>query len=150
MPRVTHESVIHAPPEAVFAALTDPKAREQWLTTMKESPVDGAIGVGTRIPARRNASGSSSTYELTVTAMEPPRRIVLSVRRNGAPAGAGGYELSAADDGATRALAFAEYELPLLARVMAPLVAANLEKGLAADLSGLKRFVESRRTTAPA
>jgi carbon monoxide dehydrogenase subunit G len=144
MPRLTRETRIAASPDAVFACLADPKERAQWLTSMKESPVEGALRVGSRIAARRTAPGSKSTYELTVTRLDAPRQIAMDIRRNGAPAGTGGYDL-APDGGGTLVRAFAEYELSGLQKMMGPIVSAGLQNELDADLRGLKRYAEGKR-----
>jgi uncharacterized protein YndB with AHSA1/START domain len=145
VPRITREIVINAPPEAVFDALTDPKRRREWLTTMDESPPDGPLMAGSRVPAKRRATGSTSTYELEVTALDAPRRLETLVRRNGADAGAGGFKLTPEAGDRTRVSGFASFKLPFVQRVLTPVVTANVEKGLVADLTALKRHVEDTR-----
>jgi uncharacterized protein YndB with AHSA1/START domain len=143
MPRVTRERVVRAPPERVFAALTDPRERVQWLASMAETPGDGPLRVGTRVEARRKALGSRSRYEMTVLALEPGRRLETAVRRNGEPVGKGGYELSPVAEG-TRVRAWGEFELSGLQKMMTGVVSLGMEKELEADLAALQRHVEAR------
>lgn len=143
MPRVTRERVVRAPPERVFAALTDPRERALWVASMAETPGPGPLRVGARVEARRRAPGSRSQYEMTVTALEPGLRLETAVRRNGEPVGKGGYELSPAPEG-TRVRAWAEFELHGLQRMMTGVVALGAEKELDADLAALQRHVETR------
>lgn len=143
MPRIEREIVVAAAPDAVFHALVTPAERVRWMTTMEETPLATALEPGARISARRRDALSRSRYDLRVTALEAPRRIETEVRRNGSAAGRGGYHVFPHEDGA-RVVGFAEFELGGLQRVMTPLVSANLEKGLEADLMSLKRHVEAR------
>lgn len=141
MTRLVRETLVRAPPETVWAALVEPNARQAWLASMAETPADAPLSVGTVVRGRRKAPGSRSSYESVVRVLDAPRRLEMDVRRNGAPAGRGGYELAADADG-TRVRAFAEYELTGLQRMMGPVVAAGLQGELDADLAGLKRHVE--------
>lgn len=143
MTRVTRETTIRAAPDLVFRHLTDPAERAQWLTSMTESPTDPTLRVGSKVPARRKDPSSTSKYEMTVTKLENARKIETSIKRNGSSAGSAGYDLAPAADG-TRVVAFAEFELPFLARMMAPVVEANLRKELDLDLASLKKHVESK------
>ncbi len=123
--------------------MSDPRERDRWITSMRERVPDGPLAVGVRIPARRSDPASRSTYELTVTVLDPPSLIETSIRRNGAPAGRAGYEVRPAPGGAI-ARAFAEFELSGLQRLLGPIVAANLQREMDADLASLKRHVEGR------
>lgn len=142
MPRITREVTVQAPPEVVYAAVADPAARARWLTSMRETPPEGPLRVGSRIPARRTAAGSRSQYELTVAVLDPPRRIETAIRRNGQDRGRGGYEIHPAAEGA-RVVSFAEYELAGLERLMGPAVEMGLRQEMEADLQSLKRHVET-------
>jgi uncharacterized protein YndB with AHSA1/START domain len=145
MPRLTRERLVKAPPETVWTLLVDPAQRATWLQSMKEEPAGGgALRVGSRVKARRTAHGSRSTYESVVTRLEPQRLLAMDVSRNGEPAAKGGYELHVAAGG-TRVVAFAEYELKGLQKVMGPVVAAGLERELEADLGGLARVAEAAK-----
>lgn len=143
MPRVTRETTIRAAPDVVYRHLTEPGERAAWLTSMTESPTEPTLRVGSRVPARRKDPSSTSKYEITITRLEIGKRIETAIKRNGASAGTAGYDLAPAPDG-TRVVAFAEFELPLLARVMAPVVEANLRKELDLDLASLKKHVEGQ------
>lgn len=148
MPRVQREALVRAPLARVFHAVSDAAERRAWLASMAEEPIAGALGVGTRIPARRKAAGSRSRYEITITALDAPRHIASSVKRNGEPVGTGGYDLEAVGDG-TRVRAWGEFELSGLQKMMTPVVAAGMEKELDADLAALKKHVESSAGRAP-
>ena len=141
MPRVVRERVVRAPPERVYAALTDPQERVRWLASMAETPGEGPLRVGTRVEARRKAPGSRSRYEMTVLALEPSRRLETAVKRNGEPVGKGGYDLAPVPEG-TRVRAWGEFELHGLQKMMTGVVALGMEKELDADLAALQRHVE--------
>jgi uncharacterized protein YndB with AHSA1/START domain len=142
VPRLTRERVVRAPPERVWSLLTDPAERARWLRSMKEEPATEPMRVGARVKSRRTAPGSRSTYESTVRTLEPPRLLAMEIRRNGEPAGTGGYELHKHADG-TRVVAFAEYELKGAQKLLGPVVHAGLVKELDADLAGLAARAEN-------
>lgn len=143
MPRVVREVVIRADPEAVFALLVDPRERALWVQSMKETTTETVLRVGSRIAGRRTAPGSASRYEMTVVALEPPRRVEAEVRRNGVLVGHAGQDVLPDPQGA-RVRGFGEVHLTGIQRMMAPLVTANMEKELESDLAALKRHAEAR------
>lgn len=143
MPRVLRKMLIEAHPDDVFQALTTPADRARWVTTMVEESGASSLSAGSRILAKRRDPSSRSRYEITVRTLDRPRRLETEVHRNGAAAGRAGYLLTPEGTG-TRVEGWAEFELSGLTRLMAPLVTANLEKGLEADLASLKRHVESK------
>lgn len=142
MPRIVREAIVRAAPERIFHLLADPTERAKWLVSMKESAIEGPLQVGTRIPARRSAVTSRSTYEIVVTRLDAPNAIETDVRRNGSHAGKGGYELAAVPEG-TRVRAYGEFELTGLQRMMTPMVAAGMEREIDSDLASLKRAAEA-------
>lgn len=143
MGHVAREITIRAPPERVFQSLIEPTQRATWATTFEEQPLDGPLRVGARIPARRRASTSGSRYELVVTALEPSRKLAMDVHRNGRHSGSGAFELEATTDG-TRVRNVGTFELPLLQRMMEPVVALALAREMESELNALKRHVEGR------
>lgn len=143
VPRIVRERVVAAPPDHVWRLLTDPAERARWLRSMKEEPGAGALAVGQRVKAKRTAPGSHSAYESTVTRVEAPRLLEMEIRRNGEPAGKGGYELHASGTG-TKVQAFAEYELKGMQKMLGPVVQAALTKELDDDLSGLAARAEGK------
>jgi uncharacterized protein YndB with AHSA1/START domain len=143
MPRVVREVVVRAPPELVFACLVDPRERAQWMQSMSETIADPTLRVGSRIAGRRRSPGSASRYEMTIVALDPPRRIEADVRRNGDHVGCAGQEVVPDPQGA-RVRSFGEVKLTGLQRVAAPLVQAGLEKEIDTDLAALKRHAEER------
>ena len=142
MPRVEREALIRAPPERVFELVSRPSERARWLTTFKEAPGPEHLALGARIQAKRNDPASRSSYEILVTALDAPHRFATEIRRNGEPAARGGFEITPRPDGA-KVRGWAEFELKGLQRMLLPLVTANTEKGLEADLASLKRHAES-------
>lgn len=141
MTRVAKDILVKAPPERVFAALTDPAQRARWIASMRESGSGTALAVGSRVEGRRTAPTSRSLYHLTVRKLEAPRALEMDIVRNGDPAGRAGYELAAAPEG-TRVKAWAEAQLKGLQKLAAPMVAKGLEDELTVDLASLKKFVE--------
>lgn len=142
VPRFTREVVVHAPPATLWRLLVEPAQRARWLTSMREEPAAAPLALGTRVPGRRTAPGSRSAYASVVTRFEPGHALELELHRNGEAAGKGGYELRAAGEG-TRVVAFAEYELTGLLKLIGPAIAVGLQQELERDLASLKRVAES-------
>ena len=85
---------ITAPAVRVWALLTDAKAMPSWNSTITSVEGDIALGqkIATRVPV------SPRTFVLTVTAFEPPRRMVW--RDGGLPMFEGVREYTLTEDGA--------------------------------------------------
>lgn len=142
MTRVVKETTVRAPPERVFAALTDPAQRARWVASMRESGEGAPLAVGGVVEARRTAPTSRSHYRMRVLRLEAPRMLEMDVERNGEHVARAGYELAPAPDG-TKVRAWGEAHLKGLQRLAAPMVAKGMEDEMAVDLAGLKRFVEA-------
>lgn len=144
MAPVVKEIVVARPPMQVFAALVEPRQRAAWSTTFLEEPLPqgAAVQVGTRIRATRRGSTSGSRYELTVTALDPGRRLAMALARNGKRVAHGAFELEPVPGG-TRVRSVSELELSGLQRVMEPVLAQAAAKEMESELASLKRHVES-------
>ena len=142
MTRVHRDIVVNAPPERVFAALTDPAQRARWVASMRERGSPGAIAVGTVVEGHRTAPGSRSTYRMTVRRLEAPRALEMEVERNGDRVGRAGYELIGVPEG-TKVRGWGEVELKGLQKLAAPMVAKGMEDELTVDLAGLKKHCEA-------
>jgi uncharacterized protein YndB with AHSA1/START domain len=140
---IVKEATVAAPPELVFRALTDPAERAEWQSSFDEAPLEGPLVVGTRIRATRRGSTSGSTYELAVTGLDAPRRLAMDAYRNGHLVARTAFALAPAGAG-TRVRSEAEVKLSGLQRMLAPVVNAEMEKRLDAELASLKRHVEKR------
>ena len=81
---VAIESTIETPPEDVFATIVDLEAWPTWLIASGIRSVargsNGPLAVGERLVVEQDAAGRSGTFEATVTALDPGRRLALRGR----------------------------------------------------------------------
>ena len=89
--------LIAAPPERVWALLTDGPGMPAWNSTVTR--IEGAIRPGERLAIR--VPISERTFKVKVTAFEPPRRMVWSDGRAPMFTGVRTYTLTAGAGGAT-------------------------------------------------
>jgi carbon monoxide dehydrogenase subunit G len=149
---VVVEVDVAAPPERVWAALTDWTRQGEWMLLTDVEVVEGdGAGVGTRVEARsglpRIGPGRRHLGVLdrfTVTAWDPPRRVeVLHTGR--VVRGPGIFEVRPRGEGAT--VVWTErLDLPLgaLGRLGWPLVRPGVVAGLEASLRRFARYAERR------
>ncbi|HUR69861.1 MAG TPA: SRPBCC family protein [Candidatus Thermoplasmatota archaeon] len=142
MTRVVKETVVRAPPERVFRALTQPAERALWIASMREKGTGAPLAVGARVEGQRTAPGSRSTYLLTVRRLDAPRALEMDIARNGDPVGSAGYELAPTPEG-TKVRGWAEAQLKGLQKLAAPMVTKGMEDELVVDLASLKKYVEA-------
>ena len=132
-------ATIDAPPEAVWTVLTDAPAWPDWNSGV--TSVEGRIGAGEKITIRTEVSPGRA-FPVTVTALEPPRRMVFS---GGMPLGlfrgVRTYTLTPADGGATAFRMREEYSGPLLGLIWKSM--PDLQPAFDRFADGLKQRVES-------
>ena len=70
---------VAAPPERVFAALSDPAQVEKWMTGLVrfERLTDGPLGKGTKLRQVRKMFGREAAEVFEVTEYDPPRAFGL-------------------------------------------------------------------------
>lgn len=137
---------VDAPPEAVFAALTDWSTQSEWmLGTRVWQTSPGPTGVGTRVAAFTGAGplGFLDTFE--VVHWDPPRRCL--VRHDGRVVrGTGAFEVEPLPDGRSRFHWSDWVELPLgrLGEVGWLLGGPVFQAGMHMSLNRFARWVEQR------
>lgn len=159
MGRLQREIVIGAPPEAVFAYLSQPERLPEWtpgvLAVRRTSA--GPVGVGTTTEALVEAFGVRQTLLGRCTVFEPPRRLVVeNVTASGITVGGvsigkvsttSASELLSEGTG-TRLRASLDYTLAagfltgLAERVAGPQMQADFDR----SLQNLKRLLDGTHT----
>jgi hypothetical protein len=129
---------IAAPPEAVWADLTDGAAWSSWDSGV--DGVDGRIAAGETITVRSKAAPGRA-FPVKVTAFDPPRTMVFS---GGMPLGlfkgVRTFTLTPAADGTTRFDLREEYTGPLLPMMWRSM--PDLAPSFAQFANGLKQRAE--------
>jgi carbon monoxide dehydrogenase subunit G len=140
---------VAAPPDVVFARASDFRRAPETIAAIvkMEMLTDGPVRVGTRFRETRVLFGRAATEEMTVTALEPPKRYTLAAESHGSRYHT---ELSFAPDGqGTRVtMTFAATPVTFMARVMSVLMRPMMKsmvKMCAKDLDDLKAAIESDR-----
>jgi carbon monoxide dehydrogenase subunit G len=157
MGRLLREIVIDAPPEAVFAYLSDPERLPEWtpgVVSVKRTS-DGPIGVHSTTETVVEAFGIRQTLLGRCIAFEPPRRLaVQNVTASGINIGGvsiGQVSTTSASEllpegTGTRLRALLDYSLSagfltsLAERVAGPQMQADFDR----SLQTLKRLLENR------
>ena len=107
MQRVEGSARIPAPPDRVFAYLSDLDNVAEWQggVTAARRTSDGPMGVGATAVVTRQLMGQRLEAPLTINAFEPPRRLGIGSEVSGVRAQAV-LELAPANDGRGTDLAF--------------------------------------------
>lgn len=79
MVTIEEQVSLAAPPEKVFATLTDPAAYPRWISDVKSVRLGGAFEAGSRVEETTRIGGKDKTSVGSVVAVESPRRVVLQV-----------------------------------------------------------------------
>lgn len=146
--KIEVETEVAAPPEIVYAALTDVTHWPQFLraVTRIEVLTPGAVAAGTTFRETRTMFGRSASEQMTVAALDPPRRFVLTAESHGMR-----YrtiqEIAAAGSGSRLRLSFEGTPVTLAAKigsVLALLFKGALTKQLLSDLTDVKAEAERR------
>jgi carbon monoxide dehydrogenase subunit G len=145
MQRIERRARIGASPEVVFAYLADLDNLPEWQTGVVSAEItsNGDVGLGTTARVVRELMGQRIEAPLTVTAYDPPRRIVIGGEASGVRASAE-LDLTPADGGATD-LGFAmEIRGSLLTRFMEPMIAGAAGGDIDASIARIQeRFAAS-------
>ena len=144
MVTIVQEVTLAAPPEKVFATLTDPAAYPRWISDVKSVRVDGPFQAGSRFEEVTRMGGKDKTSAGSVVAVDSPRRVVLQVTevRSGPkllPTRT--FDLEPADGG-TRLRWRTELRTEGAARLLEPLLPPLFRRKKRAYLAALKRLVE--------
>jgi carbon monoxide dehydrogenase subunit G len=108
MKRVERQATIAAPPDEVFAYLSDLEKLSEWQAgVVSAQPTsDGPMGVGATALVTREIMGKRVEAPLTVTEYDPPRRLAIGSEVSGVKAH-GTLDFSPADEGRATDLTFA-------------------------------------------
>ena len=157
MGRLQREIVIDAPPEAVFAYLSDPERLPEWtpgVISVKRTS-DGPIGVNSTTEAVVEAMGVRQTLLGRCIAFEPPRRLAVhNVTASGftiAGVTVGQVSTSSASEllpegNGTRLRALLDYSISagFLSSVAERVAGPQMQTDFDRSLQNLKRLLEHR------
>ena len=137
--------VVDAPPEAVWAAVTDWARQSEWMlgTTVRSTDQDG-VGVGGGIEAFTGVGRVGFLDTMVITEWDPPRRCVVE-HTGHVVKGLGIFEVVALPEGRSRFVWAEELDVPLgiLGKVGWPLVKPGFAWGVRRSLNKLARDVEA-------
>lgn len=141
---LVRDVVVDAPPERVFAALTDWPAQGRWMLGTRVWSDGPAQGVGGRISAWTGVGRVGFLDTMEITDWEPPHRVRV-LHTGVVVRGPGILEVLALPGGRSRVVWREELELPLggLGRLGFAVVGPAFGAGVTASLQRLARLVES-------
>ena len=141
MVRIELSLAIDAPPEQVFAFLTDLERLPEWQSSAVSSRADGPLAKGVHIHECRHMLGRDVDSELEVTACEPPRRLTLRAL-SGPVRFTVDHELSEQNGGTLLAVT-AEGKATGMLRFAGPMVQRTADQELRQDFARLKEILEA-------
>lgn len=137
------ETVIGAPAEKVFSYLADLSRHSEWAAhTLKlEAQSEGAIAAGSKFKSVGHQFGSDNTDEVTIAEYVPSERLVFD------SAGSSGtfrhtFELRPEGEGTNLAKSVEILSAPMKTKLLTPVLAFALPKGLTKDLQQIKSRLE--------
>ena len=137
--------VIDAPPEAVWAAVTDWPRQSEWMlgTVVRSTDLDG-VGVGGGLEAFTGVGRLGFLDTMVITEWDPPRRCVV-LHTGKVVKGLGIFEVVALPGGRSRFVWAEELDVPLgvLGRAGWPIVRPGFAWGVRRSLQKLARDVEA-------
>lgn len=124
MQRVERSARIGAPPETLFAFLSDLDNLPAWQSGIVSAEVTsgGEVGIGSTASIVRDLMGQRIEAPLTVTAFDPPRRLGIGSEVSGVGVDAE-LILDPGDDGSTDLRFAMEIRAGGFARFMEPMIA---------------------------
>jgi carbon monoxide dehydrogenase subunit G len=145
MQRVERRTTVPATQEEVFAFLADLENLPAWQTGVLEArrTSDGPMGVGATAHVARQVMGQRFEAPLTVTAYEPPRRMVVESKVSGVGV-AIELDLATIEAGTDMTVA-AEIRGSGLTAFMEPMIASAAGSDLGTSLDRLREVFVLRR-----
>ena len=137
---LVRDVIVDAPPEVVFAALTDWPTQGQWMLGTRVWSDGPGEGVGAQLSAFTGVGRLGFLDTMEITEWEPPR-LVRVLHTGRVVRGPGIFEVLALPDGRSRFVWREELDLPLGAvgragfAIVGPVFAAGVERSL-------RRFAE--------
>lgn len=142
---VALDVVVDAPPEALWAAVTDWERQAEWMLGTQVRVVGGSVeGVGARLEAFTGVGRAGFVDTMVVTEWDPPRRATV-LHTGRVVRGTGLFEVFALPGGRSRFVWSEDLELPLglMGRLGFPLVRPVFLAGVRASLVRLAAVVEA-------
>ena len=137
--------VIDAPPEAVWAAVTDWPRQSEWMlgTVVRSTDLDG-VGVGGGLEAFTGVGRLGFLDTMLITEWDPPRRCVV-LHTGKVVKGLAIFEVVALPGGRSRFVWAEELDVPLgiLGKAGWPIVRPGFAWGVRRSLQKLARDVEA-------
>ena len=146
MTTVTVKEQINAPPEAVFAVVTNHAALPDIVSGIKSIQVltDGPVGIGTKIRETRVMFGREASEEMEFTQFDPPHSFLLEAYNHGAHYRTA-HQFDPVGQGTLVTVTFAasgtNFFAKIMSAVMGPLMKKTLARLLQQDLADIKQHV---------
>jgi uncharacterized protein YndB with AHSA1/START domain len=147
--RVAAAVVVGAPPDALWAAVTDWERQSEWMLGTRVRVVgEPAEGVGARLEAFTGAGRAGFVDPMVVTEWDPPRRATV-LHTGRVVRGTGLFEVFALPGGRSRFVWAEALELPLgrVGQLGFPVVRPVFLAGVRASLARLAAVVEAAAPT---
>jgi uncharacterized protein YndB with AHSA1/START domain len=142
--RIEREVEVGEPPELVFATIADWSGHADWQPTLARVEVPDGVGPGKTVVEHREGFGQHITFDVHVTAWEPPRHIRVSARSRSRIALAADEEFVIEGRPAGSVVRMAlEFDLPLVLKPLAHGVGIEAGKQLDDSLAALRRRIAS-------
>ncbi len=145
MQRIERTAIVNAPPEEVFAYVSDLANLPEWMSgvVVAERTSGDAMGVGASVRVVRELMGQRVEAPLTVTVFEPPSRMAIGGNVSGVSATAD-LELAPSGEGATDLRFAMEIRGSGLTSFMEPMIAGAARGDVDASLARIQaRFAGS-------
>jgi uncharacterized protein YndB with AHSA1/START domain len=148
--RIYASVVIKAKPQRVWPWLTQPEKVKQWVSWLVEIRSDGNSEphIGAKsvwVMEDRNNNNARMSINGLVEAVEPNRRLVVSMKAPGGFQGTNVYTLSEQPDGSTKVGSDARYTFDnAFARFMTPVVCWQARKKMVGDMEHMRALIEGR------
>lgn len=147
---VALDVVVDAPPDALWAAVTDWERQSEWMLGTRVRVVGGpAEGVGARLEAFTGVGRAGFVDSMVVTEWDPPRRATV-LHTGRVVRGSGLFEVFALPGGRSRFVWSEDLEPPLglVGRLGFPVVRPMFLAGVRASLARLATAVEAAESGA--
>ncbi len=144
MQQISTRTVIHAPPEAVWEAITTPKTYESWMTihTKWKSDVEGTrFERGASVDEVVTMLGMPNTISWTVDALEEPSHMRISGVGMAAVKVSFDFKLAPNGNGGTEAMIEARYEGQMITGALGKAVEQDGRRQLEESLAKLSTLL---------
>jgi len=145
MKRIERRARVDAPPEELFAYLSDLANLPEWQSGIVSAEITSGdeLGVGTTARVVRDLMGQRIEAPMTVTAYEPPSRLAIRSEVSGVKATAE-LDLTPADGAATDLVFAMEIRGSFITSFMEPMIAGAAGGEIDATIARIQgRFVRT-------